>query len=330
MLARLGVHVPAILFDNVAGSPDAQIVMNTHGSWQNHALALGMDKDTPIKEQFFEFVRRFEKYETGEIERVDSAPWQEVVVDIDINLFELLPLFRLNTGDGGTYIDKACIVSRDPDDHDNDNVENAGIYRLMVKGPNRLGIQPVPQHDIAIHLSHAEARGEDLPIAIAISDEPLIALRSATPLRYDQLEYKMASAMQGAPYKLVQPEKGLDVPWGSEYILEGRILSRQRELEGPFGGFTGYYSGGRNYPVIEIDRVSHRKKPIFESCYVGRPWKEIDYLQARRPARRSISSSRSCFPKWSQSMRSTRTALSSSSRPRCAMAGSASRSGWAC
>jgi len=24
------------------------------------------------------------------------------------------------------------------------------VYRLMVKGPNRIGIQPVPQHDIAV------------------------------------------------------------------------------------------------------------------------------------------------------------------------------------
>ena len=76
-----------------------------------------------------------------------------------------MPLFRLNRGDGGFYIDKACIVSRDPDDWDNDDVENVGCYRLMVKGPNRIGIQTVPQHDISVQLAHAEARGQDLPIA---------------------------------------------------------------------------------------------------------------------------------------------------------------------
>ena len=45
------------------------------------------------------------------------------------------------------------------------------------------------------------------------------------------------------------------MPWGSEYVLEGRILARQREVEGPFGEFPGYYSGCHLYPVIEIDRV---------------------------------------------------------------------------
>lgn len=278
-LAQIGGQVPAILFDKIAGSPGAQVVMNTHGSWANHALALGMHKEASLKEQFFEFVRRFQLF-PGEIQRVDTAPWQEVSVEKDINLYELLPLFRLNRGDGGFYIDKACIVSRDPDDWDNDDVENVGVYRLMVKGPNRIGIQPVPQHDIAIHLSHAEARGEDLPIAIAISNEPVILLMGATPLLYNQLEYKMAAVMQGEPYKVVRTAKGLDVPWGSEYVLEGRILARERELEGPFGEFPGYYSGGHLYPVIEIDRVSHRKNPIFESVYVGRPWTELDFLQA--------------------------------------------------
>jgi UbiD family decarboxylase len=278
-LTKIGETVPAIQFNNIAGCTDAQVVMNVHGSWPNHALVLGMDKKAPLREQFFEFVRRFQQY-PGEVERVVSAPWQEVVVQKDVNLFELLPLFRLNRGDGGFYIDKACTIARDPDDWDNDDVENVGIYRLQVKGPSRLGIQTVPQHDIAIQLAHAERRGEDLPVAIAIGNEPIVTLMAATPLLYNQLEYKMAAVMQGKPYRVVKTAKGLDVPWGSEYVLEGRLLAGQREMEGPFGEFPGYYSGGHRYPVIEIDRVSHRKNPIFESVYVGRPWTELDFLQA--------------------------------------------------
>jgi vanillate/4-hydroxybenzoate decarboxylase subunit C len=229
-----------------------------------------MEKDASMRDQFFEFVRRFQLY-PGALERVVSAPWQEVVIDKDVNLFELLPLFRLNRGDGGYFIDKACAISRDLDDWDNDNVENVGIYRLQVKRRNRLGIQTVPQHDIAIHMAHAEERGEDLPVAIALGNEPLITLMGATPLLYDQLEYKMAAVMQGGPYRVVKTAKGLDVPWGSEYVLEGRVLAGQREPEGPFGEFPGYYSGCHKYPVIEVDRLWHRKDPIYDAVYVGRP-----------------------------------------------------------
>jgi UbiD family decarboxylase len=278
-LTEVGEESPAIYLDNIAGYRSARVALNVHGSWCNHALALDMAKDASMRDQFFEFVRRFQLY-PGALERVASAPWQEQVVDKDLNLYELLPLFRLNRGDGGYFLDKACIISRDPDDWDNDNVENVGIYRLQVKGRNRLGIQPVPQHDIAIHLAHAEERGEDLPVAIALGNEPLITLMGATPLLYDQLEYKMAAVMQGAPYRVVKTAKGLDVPWGSEYVLEGRVLAGQREPEGPFGEFPGYYSGCHRYPVIEIDRLSHRKDPIYDAVYVGRPWTELDFLQA--------------------------------------------------
>ncbi|HJS84611.1 MAG TPA: non-oxidative hydroxyarylic acid decarboxylases subunit C [Acetobacteraceae bacterium] len=278
-LAQLGEASPAIHFDNIAGYTNARLVMNVHGSWPNHALALGMDKDTPLREQFFEFVRRFQRY-PGELERVTSAPWQEVVIDRDVNLYHLMPLFRTNRGDGGCFIDKPCVISRDPDDWDNDDIENVGVYRLQVKGRNRLGLQAQPQHDIAIHFAHAEERGEDLPVAIALGTEPVITLMAATPMLYNQLEYKMAAVMQGKPYRVVQTAKGLDVPWGSEYVLEGRILAGQREPEGPFGEFPGYYSGCHRYPVIEIDRVSHRKDPIYDSVYVGRPWTELDFLQA--------------------------------------------------
>ena len=89
--------------------------MNVHGPWLNLALMLGMEKDASLRQQFFEFVRRYEQF-PGKMDHRARAPGQEVVIEKEVNLFELLPLFRLNQGDGGFYIDKACIVSRDPDD----------------------------------------------------------------------------------------------------------------------------------------------------------------------------------------------------------------------
>ena len=274
-----GETSPAIHFNNIKGYQNAEVVMNVHGSWPNLALMLGMQREASLSQQFFEFVRRYGQF-PGKMDHRTSAPWQEVVIEKEVNLFELLPLFRLNQGDGGFYIDKACIVSRDPDDWNNEDVQNVGMYRLQVKGRNRLGIQPVPVHDIAIHLDHAEARGEDLPVAIAIGNEPIIAVCAAMEILYDQSEYKMAAVLQGSPYPVVKSTKGLDVPWGSQYLLEGRILARQREVEGPFGEFPGQYSGCRNYPVIEIDRVSHRKDPLYEALYLGMPWTELDYMCA--------------------------------------------------
>jgi UbiD family decarboxylase len=275
---KLGDKAPALLFENIQGYTDARIAMNVHGSWRNHALMLGMPKDTPLKEQFHEFVRRYQTY-PGTVEERGEAPWQAVQIDKDINLFDILPLFRLNHGDGGFYIDKSCIVSRDITDWDNSDAQNVGMYRLQVKGKNRIGIQPVPAHDIAIHLRKAEELGEDLPVAICIGNDPLISTVAAMPILYNQSEYEMAGALAQDPYPVVKAlHTGLQVPWGAEIVLEGKILSRVREGEGPFGEFTGHYSGARQMPVVEITKVSHRRSPLFEHLYLGMPWTEIDYL----------------------------------------------------
>jgi 4-hydroxybenzoate decarboxylase len=278
---RLGDRAPALYFDNVTGFTDARIALNVHGSWTNHALALGLPPGTPVKEQVAEFIRRWEDFPVP-VERRDDPPWAENVLDgTDVDLFKVLPLFRLNEGDGGFFLDKAAVVSRDPEDPEDFGKQNVGIYRMQVQGPARLGLQPVPMHDIALHLNKAEQVGADLPIAIALGNDPVISIVASTPMAYDQSEYEMAGALRGAPAPVATaPLTGLDVPWGAEVVLEGVIESRTRRFEGPFGEFTGHYSGGRSQPVVRIDRIHHRTNPIFESLYLGMPWTEVDYLIA--------------------------------------------------
>ncbi|PRS06239.1 phenolic acid decarboxylase [Bacillus atrophaeus] len=275
---NLGDKSPALLFNNIYGYNNAQIAMNVIGSWPNHAMMLGLPKDTPVKEQFFEFAKRYEQFPMP-VKREETAPFHENEITEDINLFDILPLFRINQGDGGYYLDKACVISRDLDDPDNFGKQNVGIYRMQVKGKDRLGIQPVPQHDIAIHLRQAEERGVNLPVTIALGCEPVITTAASTPLLYDQSEYEMAGAIQGEPYRIVKSKlSDLDIPWGAEVVLEGEIIAEEREYEGPFGEFTGHYSGGRSMPIIKIKRVSHRNHPIFEHLYLGMPWTECDYM----------------------------------------------------
>ncbi|QHM18068.1 Phenolic acid decarboxylase subunit C [Bacillus subtilis] len=276
--SNLGDKSPALLFNNIYGYHNARIAMNVIGSWPNHAMMLGMPKDTPVKEQFFEFAKRYDQFPMP-VKREETAPFHENVITEDINLFDILPLFRINQGDGGYYLDKACVISRDLEDPDNFGKQNVGIYRMQVKGKDRLGIQPVPQHDIAIHLRQAEERGINLPVTIALGCEPVITTAASTPLLYDQSEYEMAGAIQGEPYRIVKSKlSDLDVPWGAEVVLEGEIIAGEREYEGPFGEFTGHYSGGRSMPIIKIKRVYHRNNPIFEHLYLGMPWTECDYM----------------------------------------------------
>ena len=196
---RLGDKAPGLYFDNVAGFTDARIALNLHGSWVNHAIALGLPITTGVKEQIDEFIRRWDAFPIAP-ERRSNPPWAENTRSgDDVDLFGLLPLFRFNDGDGGFYLDKAAVISRDPEDPDNFGKQNVGVYRMQVKGANKLGLQPVPMHDIALHLNKAEQRGEDLPIAITLGNEPVISIVASTPLGYDQSEFEMAGALRDAP-----------------------------------------------------------------------------------------------------------------------------------
>lgn len=272
---------PAVLIENIKGYK-TPLVLNVHGSWQNHALMLNMPKDTPVKEQFFELERIWERYPIKPkwVEK-DAAPIKEVVIEEDINLFDLLPLFRINENDGGFYSSKALVVTKNPDDPDNFDEQNAGTYRIQVKGKDKVGIQPLPFHDMAIHLEKAEAKNERLPVAIVLGNDPVLSFMASTPVEYAQSEYDFAGALKGEPIELVKSELGgLDIPARSEIVLEGYVETRVREIEGPFGEFPGSYSGARKQPVVRITKITHRKNPIFENLYLGMPWTEIDYLMA--------------------------------------------------
>jgi 4-hydroxybenzoate decarboxylase len=268
---------PALLFERIEGYGDKQVAMNVHGSPQNHALMLDLPRDTGLKAQFHELVRRFDRYPVQPV-RVSDAPLKEVVVDKP-SLYRELPLFRVNPWDGGFYLSKACVISRDPETGENQNV---GIYRLQVKDHDRIGIQAAAHHDIAVHLRKAEELNVPLRVAIAVSNDPVTSLIASTPLRYFEDEYAMMGAVRGEPTEVIPSERGnLDVPAGAELVIEGEIIPRMRFVEGPFAEFTGYYSTCMIQAEIKVDVITRRRGPIiFENLYSGTPWTEVDYLQA--------------------------------------------------
>ena len=292
-----GAAAPALLFDSIDGYENATVALNVHGSWANHALMLGLPKHTPIRDQFHELAARWAKFPVP-VERREAAPWQEITVSQDINLFELLPVFRLNPGDGGPYIDKAAVITRDASAPDDYGKLNVGMYRIQVKGPDHLGLQSAAVHDFSRHVEAAEGQGTGMPVVIAMGNDPVLSLAAGTPLEYDQSEYEMAGAWRGGvPYPVVRaPLTGLDTPWGAEIVLEGEVLYGVREFEGPFGEFTGFYSGGRSLPVVKVRRVHMRRNPIFEHLYLGVPWTEIDYLIALNTSVPMFQQLRAAFP----------------------------------
>jgi 2,5-furandicarboxylate decarboxylase 1 len=80
----------------------------------------------------------------------------------------------------------------------------------------------------------------------------------------------IAGALLGHPIEMVKCKtNAVRVPAHAEIVIEGRILPKVREPEGPFGEFPQYYGPRANREVIQVDAVTHRKNAIFHTIVGG-------------------------------------------------------------
>ena len=195
---------------------------------------------------------------------VTSAPVQEVV-HRDVDLVRQLPMPTHNEHDNGAYITAGLFIARNPVT----GVQNVSIHRLQVSGPNRLGALLLPRHTHMFY-EMAERADQPLDVAIVIGVDPLTLLSSQAiaPIDFDELT--IAGALHGAPLPVVKcVTSDLRVPAEAEIVVEGRLLPRVREPEGPFGEFPQYYGERADRHVIEVTAVTQRKDAMFHTIVGG-------------------------------------------------------------
>ncbi|MFQ6102413.1 MAG: UbiD family decarboxylase [Anaerolineae bacterium] len=196
----------------------------------------------------------------------DSGPCQEIVEE-EVDLTRL-PIPRYHLDDGGRYITAGVAVIKDPDFG-----RNISFHRLMLLDEHRFAVRLVEGR--GTHTTWTKIAGEysvdssprDLPIAIAIGCpiQVLLAAAMSPPKGVDEL----GIAHNLVPTPLVQCQTvDLEVPAGAELILEGRVTHTLVD-EGPFPDLTGTMDVVRRQPVVEINRVTHRRDPIFHALLPG-------------------------------------------------------------
>jgi len=184
---------------------------------------------------------------------LDSGPCQEIAQEqVDLTR---LPILRHHPGDGGRYVTSGVAVIKDPDFG-----RNISFHRLMVLDERRFAARLVEGR--GTHTALGKAAG-DLPVAIAIGCpiQVLLAAAMRPPKGIDELS--IAHALAPAPLVRCQTVN-LEVPAGAELVLEGRITHTLVD-EGTFPDLTGTMDVVRRQPVIEIDRVTRRREPIFHA-----------------------------------------------------------------
>jgi 4-hydroxy-3-polyprenylbenzoate decarboxylase len=205
-----------------------------------------------------------------------KPPCQEVVLrgeEVDV---ERLPNLTCWPEDGGAYITLPQVITRDP----RSGVRNVGMYRIQVLGRDLLAMHWQRHKVGAAHWRDMAARGERMPVAIALGGDPPSMYSASAPLPPNIDEYVFAGFLRRKPVALARAVTSeLKVPAEAEVVIEGYIdPAEPLVLEGPFGDHTGFYSLADYYPAVHVTAITMRSGAIYPCTIVGQPPMEDFYL----------------------------------------------------
>ena len=282
-LARGG---PALLFTQ-AGTDQCRVLTNLFGTPERIAAAMGADSVAALGEIGTLLAHlRAPKPPSGLGEAIGqlpllkelinlapktttNAPSQQIVLEGDAADLGEWPIATCWPGDAGPLITWGLTSTCGPQG----GRENLGIYRHQVIGPRRMIMRWLAHRGGALDYADwcRDRPTEPFPVAISIGADPATILAAVTPIPDNLSEYAFAGLLRGQRTQLTECiGSSLKVPALAEITIEGHILPGDTAAEGPFGDHTGYYNEVEQFPVLTVDRITHRPEPIYLSTYTGR------------------------------------------------------------
>ena len=278
---------PALLFENPKGY-SIPVLGNLFGTPKRVAMGMGQEDVSALRDvgKLLAFLKEPEP-PTGWKDLLDKAPkfknalylspklvkkppCQEVVIEGDDVDLGLLPIQTCWPGDAAPLVTWPLVITRGP----HKDRQNLGIYRMQLLSRNKLIMRWLAHRGGAIDFREWKVAhpGEPFPISIAIGADPATILGTVTPVPDTLSEYGFAGLLRGSKTEVANSiGNSLQVPASAEFVLEGHLDLDEVADEGPFGDHTGYYNEVELFPVFTVDRITHRKDPIYHSTYTGRP-----------------------------------------------------------
>jgi len=278
---------PALLFENVKGS-NIPVLANLFGTTSRVASAMGQKDLVALRElgkllaelkqpeppkgvkDAIEKLPVLKKVLNMPVKSVKKGQCQEVVIEGDDVDLSTLPIQTCWPKDAAPLLTWGLVITKGP----NKERQNLGIYRQQVIGKNKLIMRWLSHRGGALDYKEwcDENPGKDFPITVAIGADPATTLAAVTPIPDTLSEYAFAGLLRGKKTKVCSCiGNDLQVPENAEIILEGVIKPGEIADEGPFGDHTGYYNEIEQFPVFTVERITHRKDPIYHSTYTGKP-----------------------------------------------------------
>lgn len=240
-----------VLFENVRESPYS-VVAGLVSSKELISRSLGIQKNQLLHK----LSEAIEHPVCPEIMEYGSC---QEVVETDVDLTKL-PIMHYTDRDGGKYIASAVSIINDPE-----LGRNVSFHRLMLKDKNHFVARLVEDRGTD---SACKKAGGELEIAICVGNSTAVLLAAATTLAKGVDELSMANALEKTPIVKCKTVD-LEVPADCEFVLEGWI-TKERAAEGPFLDLTGIVDRVRQQPIVEINCITHRKDPIYQTILAGK------------------------------------------------------------
>jgi 4-hydroxy-3-polyprenylbenzoate decarboxylase len=180
--------------------------------------------------------------------------------------------------DGGAFITWPLVYTEDPDRPGLPH-SNLGVYRVQLSGGKyepgaEVGLHYQIHRGIGVHHAAAIRRGEPLRVNVFVGGPPALTVAAVMPLPEGMSELALAGALGGHRVPIVSRPDQLPICAEADFCITGTVDPLRRLPEGPFGDHLGYYSLAHDFPVLRVEKVTHRPNAIWPFTVVGRPPQE--------------------------------------------------------
>ncbi len=207
------------------------------------------------------------------------------ILDFTTTISALPPLVSW-PNDGGPFITLPQVYTEDVA-RPGWRASNLGMYRVQLSGnqyhPDRqVGLHYQIHRGIGVHHAKAIAKGVPFRVNIFVGGPPAMTLSAVMPLPEGLPELAFAGALGGRRVRLIAPPltthhsplATLPIAADADFCITGTVDPSVQLPEGPFGDHLGYYSLAHPFPVLNVEKVYHRKDAIWPFTVVGRPPQE--------------------------------------------------------
>ena len=244
----------AVLFENIKES-DFNLVSNLVGTRKRFAQAIGSN-EAKIHEKVISAIKKAKKPKI-----VSSAKFME---NNSRNL-SVLPTVTHFEKESGPFITSSIAYVKNPET----GKQNSSFHRMMPIDKTHFSIRMVEGRHLHRCFIDAKEHGEDLKIAITVGVHPAISIAGAYQAEWGKDEIDIANSLLGGNLTLSKlPFTGLNVPSGTEIVMEGRVLQDKTHPEWMVE-MLQTYDHERKQPVFELENLHFRNNPIFHDVLAG-------------------------------------------------------------